>query len=430
MRKILFHAGMSPLDRPAMRRIFYERLFTTNSGNLLFQYGVYRTLLTEDTQITSRFLDRRNMLSPEKLEEVNSGYDCVILPMANNFRGSYDLKTVTKFIQGLKIPCVVTGIGLQTVDPARIQTGFPFDDDVKAFVSATLDHSATLGLRGEFTAEYLEKLGFSPERHFTVTGCPSMLSAGVRLPQPRVKALTADSPISVNYRKEQPENLLRFMEQTQKRMPHTLLTVQRVEEMGMMRYGLPLKYMYGDPNADLSRYPHDASHPAMREGRMLGFTSARTWIDTMKTVDLSIGCRIHGNIAAVLAGTPALVLTIDSRTEELCRYHGIPFIPAAQFDPDTDVRDLMERVDFTSPQRGHEQRVRHFLDFLDANGVGHIYKNTLEPEKVPLDEAIKALEPGWGLIRSQARVPLSAHMEGWGLYYKRKLRGKLGFLFH
>lgn len=411
-----------------MRRVFGERLFTSNSGNLLFQYGAYRTLLTEDAKITCCFLDRRNMLSREKLEEVNATYACAVLPMANNFRKSYDLSTVTAFIRGLKIPCVVMGIGLQAPNVEEMEGGYAFDEKVVAFVKAALEHSAMLGIRGEFTAKYLKKLGFVPERHFTITGCPSMLSAGVKLPEPRVRPLTVDSPVSFNYRKEQPENLLRLMDRTLEDMPKALLTVQRVEEMAMIRYGLPLEYGYGDPNADLSRYPHDASHPAMRQGRMLAFASARSWIDFMKTVDLSIGCRIHGNIAGVLAGTPSLVLTVDTRTEELCRYHEIPFIPAAQIGPDADVRALMERVDFASPMRHHAQRVRHFVDFLNVNGIDHIYSGTLEPERVPLDEAVKALDGGWGVIRSQAHVPMNTYLEGRGLFLRKKLREKLGHL--
>ena len=423
MRKILFHAGMSPLERPSLHHIFSDNLFTTNSSNLLFQYGAYRTLLTGDAEIKTLFVDRRRNQTRALIERINADYECVVLPLANNFRKSYNLNALTGFIRKLRIPCVVVGVGLQAPDAEGIREGYPFDDRVSDFVKAVLDHSAMLGLRGEFTAEYLKKLGFSPERHFTVTGCPSMFSAGARLPEPRVKALTPESPISFNYRKEQPGNLLLLMERTLRRMPGTVLTVQRVEEMVMMHYGLPLAYTYGDLKADLSRYPHDATHIAVREGRMAGYVSAHSWISDMKNVDLSIGCRIHGNIAAVLAGTPALVLTIDTRTEELCRYHGIPFIPAGQIDPEVDIERLCERVDFTSPLRGHAQRFRHFVDFMNANGLRHIYTDTLEPGQVPLDDAYEALSDDWGIIRSRAHIPLITRLEGKEMYCWKKIRG-------
>ncbi|NDZ70642.1 polysaccharide pyruvyl transferase family protein, partial [Streptomyces sp. SID10362] len=49
-----------------------------------------------------------------------------------------------------------------------------------------------------------------------------------------------------------------------------------------------------------------------------------TWISELRPFDFSFGSRIHGNIAALLAGVPSTVLCGDSRTLELCRYFGIP----------------------------------------------------------------------------------------------------------
>ena len=113
MRKILIHAGMSPLDRPSMDRVFREHLFTTNSGNLLFQYGAYRTMMTEDAEFESRFLHLGD-LTDDFIDRINAEYECVILPMANNFRVGFNLMgNLTAFIRRLKIPCVVMGVGLQ-----------------------------------------------------------------------------------------------------------------------------------------------------------------------------------------------------------------------------------------------------------------------------------------------------------------------------
>ena len=191
MRKVLVHAGMSPLERPDIDRIFKEKLFTTNSGNLIFQYPVYRALMTEGTEFVSHLL-QRNDVTDEFIEQVNAEFDCVVLPMANNFRNGISLVTgMTKFVKKLKIPCVVIGVGLQADDISQIGKGFPFDAAVKEFVSAVLDRSAMLGLRGEITGDYLASLGFKAEQHFTVTGCPSMYSRGARLPALRTGARPA-----------------------------------------------------------------------------------------------------------------------------------------------------------------------------------------------------------------------------------------------
>ena len=430
MRKILIHAGLSPLDRPPMDRVFRERLFTTNSGNLLFQYTAYRTLMTEDVQFTTRFLDRGD-LPDEFIEQVNSEFDCVVLPMANNFRPGYNLlPRLTAFIRRLKIPCVVMGIGLQADSASEIANGFPFDGNVREFVDAILDHSATLGLRGELTAQYLEKLGYLPERHFTVIGCPSMYSRGGDLIRPDPRPLDESAGISLNYRKEQPANLFAFMDAARREYPRYSLLFQRAEEMFMLRYGLPVMYDYRRHKDDTGLYPTSRRDPEIRGGHAGGFASAPAWIHYMSQSPFSVGCRIHGNIAAVLAGTPALVFTIDTRTEELCRYHNIPFIPADRINGNTRLRDLYENTDFTTVVDGHDRRFRHFVDFLNANGLDHIYRDTMTPDDVPFDRALAAL-PEWGKITAERFITPARYYTGASIYwptFKKRLRSKLKHL--
>jgi len=425
-RKVLVHAGMSPLEKPDMDRIFRDKLFTTNSGNLIFQYPVYRALMTEGTEFVSHLL-QRNDITDEFIDRVNSEFDCVVLPMANNFRnGNALVLGMTKFVKKLKIPCVVIGVGLQADDVSQIKNGFPFDASVKEFVSAILDHSAMLGLRGEFTGEYLKHLGFKEEQHFTVTGCPSMYSRGVRLPEVRRTELTADSVISMNYRKEQPENLLEFMNRGAKEFKNHYLVFQRLEEMLMLRYGMPVIYDYRRKQDDESGYPMNRKHPEVKNGHTIGFANALAWRRHMEGCDLSIGCRIHGNLVAALAGTPAMVFTIDTRTEELCRYHNIPYIPAAEINPEKSIRSIYESTDFDRVHIGHEQRFRHFVDFLNINGLKNIYQETLDPADVPFEKALAAL-PEWGRIEA-GNIPLDVRLKGLPIYgriLKHELKAEL-----
>ncbi len=51
------------------------------------------------------------------------------------------------------------------------------------------------------------------------------------------------------------------------------------------------------------------------------FCNVPKWMEFLNDSDLTFGSRLHGNIAAVLAGTPALLVTKDSRTKELAEYH-------------------------------------------------------------------------------------------------------------
>ncbi len=58
------------------------------------------------------------------------------------------------------------------------------------------------------------------------------------------------------------------------------------------------------------------------------FNSTSTWTDFLcKNCDLTVSSRIHGCIASLNAGKPALLLHHDVRTSELAKVIGIPSIP-------------------------------------------------------------------------------------------------------
>ena len=396
MRKILIRAGVSPLKRNDADWILQKDRIGANSGNLMYQYSVFRTLMTEDAELTADYFYESNT-TPEQMEKINSGYECVVLPLANAFRRDVPLKDLTGFVRQLKIPCVVVGCGVQADSFAQLSEKLPFDEDAKAFVSAVLDRSAMLGLRGEMTAQYLKKLGFVPEKHFTVTGCPSLYTWGADLPEVRLSEMTKDSRISVNTRMKQRKALHQLLGRAIAEHPEYHLVLQKKDELALIRYGVPIFSSASAEKEGNGYYPRNLRHEAVRQGRAIGFVSARDWHDYLREKDFSFGSRIHGNIAAVVSGTPAFVFTTDTRTEELCRYHNIQYMPATQVQEGADIRDIVDRADFTSVHRGHAERFSHYLDFLNANSLPHIYRDTLHPQNVPFDRAEAMLPAGEGV---------------------------------
>ena len=97
---------------------------------------------------------------------------------------------------------------------------------------------------------------------------------------------------------------------------------QRIEELRTLCIGQPNSAIEG------TCYPWGIGHRFYRENRVKFFISADAWIKDMRHIDLSIGTRLHGNIAAILGGAPALFIPVDSRMRELVEYHGFPQVPA------------------------------------------------------------------------------------------------------
>lgn len=337
--RFLLRAGYSPFEvseaKPPNRAGF------GNSGNFLFAQSVYKSLYRPEAQID---LDRYN---PDlfSADDINEKYDALVLPLANAFRPQFEdvLRQYTALIRGLKIPCVVVGVGVQAgLDLAELK-GSSIDPTVRAFVAAVLDRSATIGVRGAITADYLRRLGFDA---VDVIGCPSMFlnGAGLRV-RKGLDTLDAGDAIAVNQAQNVRPEIGEFVRGALKAYPNGLFVAQ------------------SDANA------RDWSGAA--GNRVRHFRDAPPWLALLKTRVFSIGSRIHGNIAALLAGIPALVLAHDSRTLELCRYHKIPHVLGDTIAETTRLAGLYEAADFGPMNAAGPGLFDRYREFLAKNGLEH-----------------------------------------------------------
>ena len=119
--------------------------------------------------------------------------------------------------------------------------------------------------------------------------------------------------------------------------------------------------------------PVSLKHPLIRENRVRFFLDPKTWFDHLAEYDFSFGTRIHGNIAALLAGTPAVLLAHDSRTLELAHYHQIPHRVIDQLPERPDAAQLYAEADWSDLNETHADRWAEFSDFLHEQGLRHVY---------------------------------------------------------
>ena len=119
--------------------------------------------------------------------------------------------------------------------------------------------------------------------------------------------------------------------------------------------------------------PVSLKHPLIRENRVRFFLDPKTWFSHLAEYDFSFGTRIHGNIAALLAGTPAVLLAHDSRTLELADYHQIPHRVINSLPDKPDAAALYAEADWSKLNDGHAARWAEFSGFLHQHDLTHVY---------------------------------------------------------
>jgi hypothetical protein len=372
VKKILFRAFKSPLDRVTPEMVLQQRIWSPNFGNFVFSDSAFKMLTTESQELS---LISETVLFREKAADlaarINDECDAAVLPFANSFRGSYrnSLDKWTDLISRLRIPVTVFGIGAQSTLDYEFEPLRSMDDSVRKFTAAVLDRSPSIGVRGQFTHDYLKHLGFSDVE---VIGCPSMFRFGDKLKvEKAAPTLDRDARIAVSYTETPVGDMGAVFQANYERYPNLHFIAQDQRELELMYFGDT-----SEPAGTRATGPRYGSHPAFSENRVRLFPDPITWINTLGQYDFTFGTRIHGNITSLLGGTPSVVLYHDSRTRELSEYFDIPRRRITDLSPDVDAAKLYEEADYSALVDGHRERFERIKGFLARHGVDHVYTET------------------------------------------------------
>jgi polysaccharide pyruvyl transferase WcaK-like protein len=365
----LLRAGKSPfhiLSPCASSENYPNGVFAGNMGNMVFSDAMHRMLSRPSVEVVvNSYLGERSGVTPAYLERINAEFDHFVVPLANAFRPTFlsNLETLTDTIRGLRIPVTVTGVGVG--EKAESFANEEVKRAVQRFMAAVLERSARVGVRGEITRQYLSTLGYG-DAHVQVIGCPSLFRYGADLQiEKSNEGVGHDDPIAINMRQvaslnAMDESAIRHA----KRYSKLVYIGQNIVDLRLLLTG---EQGHG---SDLSVSARDRLF--YEENRMLAFVDSRTWIDFLRTVRFTFGTRIHGNIAALVAGSPAVVLVSGLRTQEIADYHHIPSRPVADA-AELDATELYETADFTAFNTKHRENFATFSNFLHENDLGTVF---------------------------------------------------------
>ncbi len=335
----------------------------SNIGNMLFPYSVGRWVLGCDEEISIDPI-RDSEIADLSAKKINEEYGMLLLPFANAFRKDFApmLRKWAAFIRKLNIPCVVIGIGAQSSVHEADKMQFDFDKDVLDFCEAVLEKSDSIGVRGEFTKNYLVRVGV-PEDCITVIGCPSMFVHGRDF---------------VKIEKKPFEELKKFSFNTSKRMPGMPIVKSWMEQypdsefIPQETWELILLYIgYEKMHLD-NGYFVQCDHDFIKSGRVHSFVDTMSWVSYLhNNAGLSAGTRIHGNIAALMSGVPALVIAGDSRVMEICNFYKIPCRTLEDMQKNTSLRDWYEEADYNAMNQRYPEALAIYEQFFEKNKIPH-----------------------------------------------------------
>lgn len=398
-KKLLIRSGIAPYETYSPVRTFVEKPYGNNVGNLVYAYGVFRALTTDPEVMhdADHYRVEMGQMTDADIDYINETYAAYIIPLANAFRESFEnrLLNMAAFIRKLKIPAVIVGAGIST--PLEYDHGAmpAFANASRAFIDAVLEKSALVGLRGERTAEYLKLLGYTAERDYTVIGCPSVYCLGdtlrIRMDGLHVSENGSGTPeISEKTHLIVADNVFsssdahRFFSRVMAQYPNYIFIPQRDAEIEAAYFGIPFRKEF----KDAPDYHNTYDKQPYSDGKARLMFNIPSWRKTVENADLYVGARMHGSIMCMLAGVPSLIIPRDTRTLELCEYHGFANFRQDYLTDETRLEDLVAQADFLEAGRRQKPNFEHYRSFLVQNGLDCLFDSQIGQDS-PLDERIR-----------------------------------------
>lgn len=364
MKRILVHIPMqphgeydifSPYDEHAMIELVNRDLCgnAPNFGNRLWFQGLISAIACEENHL--------EYFSPDMTkEQINNEYDFIIAPMANVFSVHYRdlLKRLENRFRGIKIPVYVIACGIQADSFDQLdELVSALKEPASGFISSVYNTGGEFALRGHFTKEFFEKLGFPSA---VATGCPSLFQMGRNLsisdekvPESQFRPLFNGSindylELYKQYeRSEFFDQNMYFRELFDLKGKNQQLLKQMIQSHGM-----------------------DATKLILQD-RVRLIPHMNLWRENLRQAGFSFsyGSRIHGSIMPILSGICTVLEHRDARTREMAEFFNIPHVEPNGYRSYDSLYQLYQQASYKAFNEGFATRFDAYEQFLVRCGI-------------------------------------------------------------
>lgn len=317
----------------------HERIVNlgNNTGNLIFSHALQKNMHV-DVMSFDNFI---------KNDLEKSIVDAVLLTDLIWITENTNFDYLIRQMECIDKPFIPMSVGIQN---SLSNINYNLNDSVKRALSM-LQERAIIGVRGEISADILEKNGI---RNIQIIGCPSMYYWS----HPNFKMIKKDIiPKKVLY------NFRTFYGSLSKDEAHflTYCVNRNYDFIEQTEFELT-------DNMCPSKEYFDYTATKLKK-KMNIFFSADDWKKFASQFEFSIGARFHGNVVSLWNGIPALFIVIDSRMKEMLEYFKLPHIKMADFDDTKDIRYYYELANYDNFNNNYKKLFENYINFLEKNNI-------------------------------------------------------------
>jgi len=316
-------------------------------------------------------------VDPAAIDRINAEYDYVFLRGSNYVHAQMNWSRTADVLRRLRIPVIAFGIGAQ----APVSGTLELSDETKTVLRLIADSTASLGVRGAYSAQVLNDLGIKNVR---IIGCPTAFRANRPDLAIRLPTLDKVSRVGVTLRREvsktYAQDIKRYLtfhrdlvKAMAVRFDVTLMAQGEIEEK-KLALGTPAQKDEAmaalRQNEWATTWYLDEAMEGLYRSKMFYSDVVAEYEKLVRGLDLVLGYRLHGNLMALANGTPSIYFTYDSRTVEFAETFQIPSVDVFS-GRDFRLEEYWEQARFDRFNAAYAQVYRAMSAFLSENKVDH-----------------------------------------------------------
>jgi hypothetical protein len=350
--------------------IFALLQFISNSdniGNIAFLDAINRSLLGIKNISSREFIRLQNQFDSDYV---------IVLALANFLSDTWTAPE--GFIEALsRYRIVLFSVGVQS--QLDEEADIVLSEDAQSILELARKSGTLIGVRGEISHRYLNGLGIES----LAIGCPSvhLAPAEITYTTPLEGARICTSNTMRGFHRDISKKVNEF---ALKYCSGYMLQTESAIMADCME--LPnevinfIANQSGNPHhADLLRnkffdYGYYNEFPDQwndlrawfKQNAKFNYT-VDSWRAYASQFDFCIGTRFHGNVMALQAGIPSLIIPVDARVADMAQFHYLPAISFEDFSNIHEISEITPYLNFNDYNQHHGNNQKIYNEFLKAN---------------------------------------------------------------